>query len=196
MTTALKPQAAGVLGRTEPTCWLPPTTMTYEQWEGWGAMLQQIMVSHKWWLGDWLNQGECRYGETYTQALRFLPEDKRDQRAIEQLKQAKWVARAYSDLLPDGTVVPARRRPELSFSHHRAAAHLSPAEQIEWLQRAIANDWTSDELARQIKAGQADTLVTPPTLRNSASPEQAYAWLTANFDEDWLTQLLDLLSPF
>ena len=72
-------------------------------------------------LGDWLNYGERKYGEMYTQAIDELDYTK------QALKDAKWVS---------AQVEKSRRRDNLSFSHHREVAPLEPDEQEEWSGRA------------------------------------------------------------
>ena len=43
--------------------------ITYEQWENIGGQLGQIEGAIQWWIGDWLNFGEHKYGEMYAQAV-------------------------------------------------------------------------------------------------------------------------------
>lgn len=47
-------------------------------------------------------------------------------------------------------VARSRRRPELSFAHHRVVAPLSPEGQRAWLGKAADNTWTRSQLAEAV----------------------------------------------
>lgn len=115
---------------TETGLELPPD-LTYDEWESVGRTLQRIERSVMWWVGDWLNYGERKYGETYSQAL-----DTTDY-AYQTLADAAWVA---------SKVEPSVRNENLSWNHHRAIAPLPIAEQEQWLEKAVANQWGYREL--------------------------------------------------
>ena len=71
-----------------------------------------------WWLGDWLNFGESRYGETYSQAL--------DATGYEYatLRQAKWAASRYEMSM---------RIDNLSWTHHVIAAGADEPLSLQFL---------------------------------------------------------------
>jgi hypothetical protein len=71
-----------------------------------------------WWLGDWLNRGEKRFGETYVQAI-----DETGM-AYQTLANIKWVASAIDV---------SRRRENLTWKHHAEVAKLPPDAQDVWL---------------------------------------------------------------
>lgn len=77
----------------------------------------------QWWIGDWLNYGERRYGEVYAQALDATGLD------YQTLRDVKWVCSTYPV---------SRRHDNLSFKHHREAAALPPAQADALLARAEA----------------------------------------------------------
>ena len=43
--------------------------LSFEEWQEIGKQLQKIHGSIQWWIGDWLNFGERKWGEKYTQAI-------------------------------------------------------------------------------------------------------------------------------
>jgi hypothetical protein len=96
-------------------------TPTFEQWEKCGKFLKEANGAVHFWIGDWLNYGERKYGEMYAQAI--------DQTSYE-----------YGTLLNDkyvsSRVESSRRRDNLSFSHHQEVASFSPEEQEELLSLA------------------------------------------------------------
>lgn len=127
------------VGSVTETSWQPAAALTFDEWMQVGRTLQTIGGAINWWVGDWLNYGEQRYGETYTQAIEATGW------GLEHLKQCKWVA---------GRVEKCTRVHDLSYTHHRHVAHLTAAEQASWLAHAQAEGWRSGELkaALQIAA--------------------------------------------
>lgn len=94
---------------------------TFEQWSSCGEFIKNANGAVHFWIGDWLNYGERKYGEMYTQAI--------DETKYEYgtLSNDKWVA---------SRIEPSRRRENLSFSHHQEIANLEPEEQEELLNLA------------------------------------------------------------
>lgn len=88
-------------------------TGTYEQWEARGHELLVARNRNMWAIGDWLNEGERKWGEMYAQAHDDLLISART------LANYAWVARAYEAHTHERTFVDV-----LSFSHHKIAAGL------------------------------------------------------------------------
>lgn len=100
-----------------------PEDLLFEDWENVGLILQALAVTKdeqlkvatreveivNWWIADWLNYGERRYGETYAQAAELT--GLRDK----TLANIAWVGRKFA---------PERRRADLSWSHHAEVAGL------------------------------------------------------------------------
>jgi len=123
-----------------------PDDLPFDDWQRLGTTLKDIEKSVQWWIGDWLNFGERRYGETYAQAV-----DATDYEAG-TLRNAKWVA---------SKVEMSRRRDNLSFSHHQEVAPLEPGEQDEWLDKALGGAWKRSELRKEMKLYEAGPVVIP-----------------------------------
>lgn len=92
-----------------------------------------------WWLGDWLNYGERKYGETYAQAVESTGFD------VQTLKNDAWAAESIESF---------RRRDDLTFGHHAEVASLAPDKQDEWLGLAEANKWPLATLRQQIRTAR------------------------------------------
>lgn len=109
---------------------------TFEEWDKIGHTLKTFYRANKWWIGDWLNFGERKYGETFSQAL--------DETDFEYhtLQNYKYVA---------NRIEMSRRRDNLSFSHHSEVASLEPKEQEKWLAMAEKEGWDRAEMRRQIR---------------------------------------------
>jgi hypothetical protein len=113
---------------------LPPD-LSFGEWERIGEKLQSIHKGILWAIGDWLNYGEHKYGEMYTQAIDATGY------SVETLKKAKALGARFQ----------RPQRTELSWSHHLTVAYLPPEERTEKLQQAVENHWSKRELQAAIK---------------------------------------------
>jgi hypothetical protein len=127
--------------------------LSFDDWHDFGQTLQQVEGAIQWWIGDWLNYGEQRYGEMYTQAI----ED--TDFAYSTLAQYKRVAKSLEFCL---------RRQNLTWSHHKELASLEPDEQEYWLGRAESETLSVAELRREIKAAKA--LARLPEVNTDHAP--------------------------
>ena len=170
-------------GTLYPTGWVEPEDMQEEDWINQGATFQVLESALPWVIGDWLNAGQRKYGEKYTQAILVTG------KKLEQLKQWCWLANTFAlnERYPLGSGI--------SYTHHRTVAKLPREERNAWLATAYANGWNSDQLKAEIeKANGNGVTVTPGRLTKYATPEQALSWLTTNFDTDWLAVFAELLT--
>jgi len=124
------------IGETTEVSWVPPKNLTYEKWEQIGATLQTVNRSVKFWLGDWLNAGEAKYGESYTQAIIMTDS------ALETLKKYKAIAQRIS--VED-------RIADLSWTHHFTVAYLPQDEHKPLLQLADFHGLTSRQFRQVIE---------------------------------------------
>jgi N6-adenosine-specific RNA methylase IME4 len=108
---------------------------TFEQWQQAGDYLRYCEGAVHWWIGDWLNYGERKYGEKYAQALDTTGFD------YQTVADDKWVA---------GKVELSRRRESLPFAHHREVASLSPEDQDELLGEAEREGLTRAKLRLRV----------------------------------------------
>ena len=92
-----------------------------------------------WWIGDMLNAGEDRFGETFSQMCEGAV-------SAEMLNRYASIARR---------VPLENRRPGLSWSAHAVVARLPHDVQRDLLLEAERKGWTADEL--RAKAGEAMT---------------------------------------
>ena len=123
---------ASDVGETTEVSWKPPTSMTYQEWSAIGATFQQINRSLNWWIGDWLNAGEMRFGEMAVQAVEGTG------RAVESLIKYKQVSQR---------IPPHMRYPELSWTHHFSVAWLPDInERAFWLDICHKVEMTAKDL--------------------------------------------------
>lgn len=119
----------------------------FEVWAAFGETLKQVEGAVHWWIGDWLNFGEAKYGEKYAQII----EDTGF--AYATVRDDKWVASRFEV---------SRRRDSLSYSHHKEVAGLDEAEQDRLLDAAIEGQYSIRQL-RQAKIDSAKRLPIPKT---------------------------------
>lgn len=140
-----------------------PSRLSVEDWEETTLMVGQLREVSRFWQGDLLNAGQLRYGEKYSQALDSFGLD------AGSLRNICSVAAKFT---------PARRREELSWTHHRAVAALPDAQADALLQRAIDEGFSTAELTsivREIKAGTGDADTIAPTAPETRSRTTATA---------------------
>lgn len=127
---------AGDLGETTPISWRPKHDLTFDEWQAIGNTLQQVSASLKWWIGDWLNYGEHRWGDMYTQAIEITGWE------YQTLANAKSVCNKVDFY---------RRRENLKFSHHAEVASLESEVQTALLLQAEVEGWSVRRLREAIK---------------------------------------------
>ena len=113
-----------------------PLDLEYDEWIHRGKVLILMFKAGPWWLGDWLNFGEDRYGEKYVQAVELTGKD------LDTLRKYQWVAKA---------IPPERRLEILSYSHHAAVAALPPPQQTELLKQASKNEWNESQMRQAVR---------------------------------------------
>ena len=96
-----------------------------------------------WWIGDWWAFGDHNYGERASQAAGVNG----DGYQFQSLMDAGWVARKIET---------SRRREGLSWNHHKEVAALDPDEQDEFLDKAIEDGWTRNQLRTHVRRRNQD----------------------------------------
>jgi hypothetical protein len=121
--------------------------MPLEDWLDEGARLRGRHVALLFAVGDWLQYGEKKYGETYAQAeavTGYKPEF---------LSRCKWIAKKVSK---------KNRVATLSFKHHAAVASLDEKTQDAFLQLAQFQGMTADETRAAVQEAKATGEVDQP----------------------------------
>lgn len=130
-----------------PVAWRVKQELDLEEWLESGRKLGLLGRNVPWWIGDWLQYGNHVYGERYVRAARVTGYD------TQTLMNMVYVASHFA---------PARRRGNLSWSHHAEVVALDPADQDIWLDRAEAERLSVRCLRQEIRAH----------VRGSATEEQ------------------------
>ena len=109
-----------------------------DDWKGPLEFALWCQRASPWWIGDMINLGEDRHGESFSQVCEGVV-------STEMLSRYASVARR----------VPAElRRPNLSWSAHAAVARLPHQQQKRYLKLAEENGWSSEELRKRVRAAQ------------------------------------------
>lgn len=109
--------------------------MPYEQYESLLLFLSSVHRRSAWALGDALLYGERLYGETYAQAASLTGFSE------QYLQNLTSICRR---------VPRERRHPELSMGHHDVVARMEPQDQTRWLEQAVAERWTRQDLRAKV----------------------------------------------
>jgi hypothetical protein len=134
--------AAGSLivpGEVSPTGLQLREGLSVAEWQAVGRSLGKFISGGLWWIGDWCDYGEGRYGATYAAALAETG------LSYQTVAKASYVARRFEFF---------RRRKNLSWSHHAEVASLEPPEADRWLDHAYAAHWSQKRLRAEIKAAR------------------------------------------
>lgn len=141
-----------------PTAWAVAGDMSLLEWSQSGRRLGIIGRGTGWWIGDWVNYGNARFGERYVRAARITGYD------VQTLMNMVYVASHFE---------PSRRRPNLSFSHHAELAALPTDEQDYWLERAEAERLSvrclREEVRRARRAAEAEAELE---VEENAEPDE------------------------
>lgn len=167
------------LFRFTPTGLLVTGEPDFATWEQLGQRLHYIEGAVHWWIGDWLNYGEGRWGQMYSQALEAT------EFTYGTLANDKFVA---------GQIEFSLRNENLSFSHHVEVAKLPPNAQQRWLDKAEREELSTRDLRHRIRRNPSgiESLQEPPPLTGKyriiyADPP----WKYGNDMPDYFTEQAD-----
>jgi hypothetical protein len=123
--------------------WEPADELDCAQWILHGERLGSIGRGVAWWIGDWVNYGNAKFGEKYSRAARVTGYDP------QTLMNMAYVASRFT---------PARRRAALSWSHHAEVSALADADQDDLLSHAEQSKLSVRGLRDEVRArGRRDT---------------------------------------
>ncbi|MGN2638083.1 LmbU family transcriptional regulator [Nocardia takedensis] len=117
--------------------WEPVAAIECEEWLRHGGRLGTIGRAAAWWIGDWVNYGNIKFGEKYSRAARITGYD------VQSLMNMAYVASRFSI---------ERRRERLSWSHHAEVAALEPHAQDQWLLHAEESKLSVRGLREELRA--------------------------------------------
>jgi hypothetical protein len=134
------------------TYWRPWHDLDVTEWITQGRRLGTIGRGVAWWIGDWLNYGNTRFGQKYSRAAKITGYD------VQSLMNMSYVASRFDC---------SRRREKLSWSHHAEVAGLAIEDQEMWLDNAeqkrmsvrglreVVRTWRANQLKAASDTGQS-----------------------------------------
>lgn len=125
------------LANATPTGLTLSEKLSYAEWESVGFDLAKVGKAMQWWIGDWVNYGGKRYGETYKAAI--------DATGMSYGTVANFASTCAS-------FESSRRRENLAFSHHVAVQPLEPDRQDELLDRAESEGLSCAKLREIVRS--------------------------------------------
>lgn len=120
-----------------PIAWEPGDALSIIDWIQVGKRLGTIGRGASWWIGDWVNYGNRKFGEKYTRAAQITGYD------MQTLMNMSYVALRFNI---------SRRRENLSWSHHAEVAALPPEERDRWLNVAQTRRLSVRSLREELRA--------------------------------------------
>lgn len=148
----------GILTETSYTL---PEGLNIGKWLAIGETLQRMERSVQWWLGDWWNYGERRYGEMASQASKDAVQDATGH-TYQTVRNAGIVAEKFES---------ARRRADVPFSYHEAVSALPPDEADGLLDEAVVEGWKRAEIREQAKDRKQAIAVEAALSQPAPAPE-------------------------
>lgn len=145
-------------------------TPTFEQWQECGEFIRKAEGAVHFWIGDWLNYGESKYGETYAQAIDHTGYD------YQTVANDKWLSNKIE--LSD-------RSENLGVRHAQLIASLPEGDKKFWAEEIKREKIPVRELKEKIKARKKASL-PKPTI-----PEGVFSVLYADPPWDIGSMVLD-----
>lgn len=117
--------------------------LTFEEWQALGIELAPVAKSIGFIIGDWINYGDGRYGEKYTEALKLTG------LSLATLQEYAYVARRVETSV---------RTEVLDFTHHKVVAKVKdPEAQRKWLDTAVKENLSVARLRKSMNFGRLAT---------------------------------------
>jgi DNA modification methylase len=130
---------------------------TFEEWLAFGENIKNVEKGVHFWIGDWLNYGEAKWGEMYKKAIETSGFE------YDTVRHNKYIS---------SRIELGRRRPNLSFSHHEEVAPNTPEEQEILLDHAEKHGWSAKKLRREKGQVLASIIQATPVEEDSSEPDQ------------------------
>jgi hypothetical protein len=124
-------------GRISPVAWRAADGLEYRDWLLEGRRIGVLSRGSQWWVGDWLLYGTGRWGEMYAAAAKATGYDPKS------LRNYRYVASRVSASL---------RKDNLTFGHHALVASLDADSQRHWLDRAVHDRLSVEDLRGELRA--------------------------------------------
>ncbi len=134
------PAVLGQPASRSAVAWIPNGDMERPTWIREGRLVGAVGRGSPWWIGDWLLYGTAMgWGERYSEAAKITGYD------AKSLRNMRYVSSRFKLSL---------RRDNLTWSHHVLVAAAEPDEQKYWLDRAVADKFSVDDLRIELRGAR------------------------------------------
>ena len=156
-----------------------PEDTTIEQWQDIGTKLHKMDHAVQFWIGDWCNFGERKWGEKYKEAIKVTG------LAYDTVQRYAQVARRTNSGAGSGidTISTIQRHEKLDFALHQEVAALSIIAANKLLDEAEKDKWSRQELRGAVKLYREEHGFD----RKKKKPVMAFSW----FHEARVEAMLD-----
>ena len=114
--------------------------MERKDWKALWREIKEFRGSLNWFVGDWVNFGERKWGSKYAMAIEITDWE------YQHLRNCSYVC---------ANVHLSSREDKLDWTHHAVVAPLEREEQRKWLKLALEKDWSVSELRIAVRKAQA-----------------------------------------
>jgi hypothetical protein len=135
--------------------WSAGARIDFRDWVLEGRRIGLISRGSPWWIGDWLLYGSARWGEMYAVAARVTGYDPKS------LRNMRYIASRFDLSL---------RRDKLTWSHHALLAGLELSERRSWLERALADGLSVEDLRTELRAARRPRIAAAEAPRVANAP--------------------------
>lgn len=127
-----------------------PENTSFDEWKNIGRQLKGVEGAIQFWVGDWINFGERKFGDKYLIAMAQTGF------SYEYLKTIAWVSKRFNGSSGTTNEGLATRHENLSFTHHQAVAALPGLVAEKLLDKAVTDRLTREELKAEVREWQAE----------------------------------------
>lgn len=145
-------------GQLSETGYTLPEGLSIGRWLGIGETLHRMERSVMWWLGDWWNYGERRYGEMASQTAKSKVEDATGH-TFDTVRVAGYVAERFQF---------ESRLSNVPWSYHQAVAPLDDDDAAALLREAVDNGWRRAQLREAVQ--ERKTVISMEAARDTPAP--------------------------
>lgn len=131
---------------------------TADDWKTLGRVLRKLENGLQWLIGDWIIKAEPAWGSTYAMAEELGFEET-------SVKDFVYVCRH---------VQMSVRTDFLSFGHHKLVAAMPEDIQREWLNQAVAGQWSISQLREAMKVKRVSVLPSGETDHDKMREREAF----------------------
>ena len=170
---------------------LIPDNTNFGEWKSIGRQLKNIEGAIQFWVGDWINFGEHKFGDRYLLAMSETGY------SYQYLVHQKYISSRFVNPAGDintksDNVSPVAFRHEgLSFSHHQEVASLPPEVANRLLDKAENDGLSRQELRSEVKEWREEHTPKSP-VGNNGPKERPFSLARETYVISYVDDIMDI----